>query len=193
MSTSSVAADKYTPQNRRSVSFADTPSIHEIPALPQEQQVGGRDARDMDGGGEHDLERGDQQRDTLGDILPSTTAKSRSQPQKVNKNTTRRTRPSRSQSVDSNTSGTSGLRTTAMKNRKDRPSRKTRPRAASVDNTVEELPPRFDKDGRRIRPRDEDPFADGMEDFLKGKGGEMLFGMFNRIAGPSDSRPTRRR
>jgi len=189
MSTSSVAAGKYTPQQRRSVSFADRPSIHEIPAHSQEHQGDGCRARDVDGSGEYDLERGDQERNIPSNALPKT----QSQPQKVNKNTTRRPRPSRSHSVDSNISGTSRRRTTTTTNRKDCPSRKTRPRAASVDNSVEELPPRFDKDGRRINTRGEDPFADGVEDFLKGKGGEMLFGMFDRLGGPSDSRPSRRR
>lgn len=189
MSTSSVAADKYTTQKRRSVSFADTPSIHEIPSHPQEQQGGGRHARDMDGSGDDDLERGDQKRDTPA----RTAARTQSQPQKVNQNTNRRPRPVRSHSVDSNTSRTSRPCTTATTNQKDRPSRKTRARAASVDNSVEELPPRFDKDGRRLTTRGADPLADGVEDFLKGKGGEMLFGMINRLGGQSENRSARRR
>lgn len=49
----------------------------------------------------------------------------------------------------------------------------------SSDET-EDLPPRFDKDGRKVAERSEDPLADKIQDMLSGKG--IAGGLFKRFA-----------
>lgn len=181
MTSSSIAAQRYTPQKRRSVSFATNPVVHTLPAQAQHETDSSHEEKSTDTSDDHSTRPVSSHETSNREGSPADTRsiKPHGQPARAQTPMPHQPRAARSRSIDSAVIPPPGVRHGQHHTTRSKP----RPRASSLDDSVEEMPARFDRDGRRIVTRGEDPLADGLEDFMRGRGGEILTGWFEGFSG----------